>query len=136
MSASSSFRNKFRSLVLTLAVAAAASGCSKAEDELPDPATPGAYIAAKESATGRYRLYHVVAADPLPEPLGTRLHLVAYDETTEDFNAAKRVFKHGTLHPIHENVVVLARDFFQRDHRVVGYRPLKKDDGPAKASSN
>lgn len=135
MSVSSSFRSKFRALVLSLAVALAASACSKAEAELPTPTTPGAYIAAKESATGRYRLYHVVAADPLPEPLGTRLHLVAYDETTKDFDEAKRVFKHGALHPIHETVIVLARDFFQRDHRVVGYRPLKKDE-PAKSAAN
>jgi len=137
MSASSSSRSSLRALVLslTLVLISVLGGCSKAEAELPDPETPGAYIAAKESATGRYRLYRVVAADPLPEPIGTRLHLIAYDETTKDVSEAKRVFKHGTLTPIHENVIVLARDFFKRDHGVVGYRPSNKGK-PAKPTSN
>lgn len=128
MSANSFSRSRVRALVLVLALAGALLGCSKPEAELPSPTTPGAYIAAKESKTGRYRLYHVVSAEPLPEPIGMKLHLVAYDETTKDFDEAKRVFKHGTLRPIHENVVVLARDFFQREHQVVGYRAPKKDE--------
>jgi len=136
MSASSFFPSSFRALAFALAIASTALGCSKTDAELPSPTTPGAYIAAKESATGRYRLYHLVETSPIPAELGgPRLHLVAYDETTKDPDDAKRVVKHGTLTPIHENVIVLARDFFQRDHRVVGFRPLKKDE-PAKSATN
>lgn len=117
-----------RSLALAIALTLTAFGCSKTEKEFPaDPATPGALVAARESATGRYRLYRVLAADPLPEPIGTRLHLVAYDETTADIQEAARIVK-DELHPIHENVVVLARDFLQRDHKVVGYHPVEKGE--------
>lgn len=130
MSARSTSRNDLRSIGFAIALAFTASlGCSKSEAKLPeDPATPGAFIAARESATGRYRLYRVLAADPLPPPIGTKLHLVAYDETTADFKEAKRVVKHTALTPIHENVIVLGRDFFERDHRVVGFRPVQKDE--------
>ena len=116
-------------------MAGALFGCSKPEPELPSPTTPGAYIAAKESQTGRFRLYHVVSAELLPEPIGWKLHLVAYDETTKDFDEAKRVFKHGALHPIHESVVVLGRDFFKREHRVIGYRPPNENE-PASTAKN
>lgn len=127
-SRSESSSRLFAILVATCALVLAALGCSsKADSALPtNPATPGAFVAARESATGRYRIYRVLAANPLPA--GTSLHLVAYDETTADFDEARRLTREAALHPIHENVVVLERDFVKREHQVIGFRPVSKGE--------
>lgn len=110
--------------------------CSKADGLPKEPATPGAIIAARESATGRYRLYRVVSAEPLPDPLGPKLRLVAFDETTADFKEARQLAKHAALHPIYDNVVVLGRDFFKREHQVVGFQPLQPGEAPPSDESS
>lgn len=117
------------SLLLSAILLATAVGCSKAEAPLPeDPGTIGAIVAARESKTGRYRLYRVVRSEPIPPPLGPKLHLIAYDETGADAAEAGKIAKSAELTPIHENVIVLAGHFLKRDHKVVGYRPVEEGE--------
>lgn len=110
----------------------AALGCSKGEPLPEEPTTVGAIVAARESQTGRYRLYRVVSTEPIPPPLGPKLHLVAYDETTADFQEASRLARSAELTPVHENVIVLAGHFLEREHKVVGYRAADKGEQATK----
>lgn len=100
-----------------------------------DEKTPGAFVAAIEK-NGRYRLYRVLAADDLPPPVGTELHLLAYDATAANFDEAAELAKgairatpqHEALRPLYEHLPLRLVDFATRERKVVGWAPLSKAD--------
>ncbi len=84
----------------------------------------GAIVAAAESSGG-IRLYKIIHVDDYPPPIGTELHMIAYDPKVDSFQDAAIVWKRKQgVKVILDHVHVQLQPFLSRDHRVLLVEPV------------
>lgn len=137
------------SVVLVAACVAGSAGCKgDAPQGPPVPASsdpdgrdlvPGAIVAAFEKGAAvkreAVRLYKVVDSIYFPPPMSDELVLIAYEETSPDFQTAAARFASGKLTIAAPQVRVQRHMFRMRDYRVLTNLPVTDADRSAKAAS-
>lgn len=88
----------------------------------------GAVVAAAESSGG-IRLYKIVHVDDFPPPIGTELHMIAYDPKVSSFQDAALLWKRKQgIQVALEHVHVQLQPFLQRDHRALFVEPVTEEE--------
>jgi len=128
-----------RSIALAAALLVGGLLLAPACDEPPPPVpassdpqgkdlVKGAVVAAAESSGG-IRLYKIVHVDDYPPPIGTELHMIAYDPKVDTFQDAALLWKRKQgLKIIVDHVHVQISPFLTRDHRVLLQEPVTDEE--------
>jgi len=122
---------KFSCALALVAGSLSIVGCTGENQQFQLPAeltVRGSFVAAKDDDGVTYLLNRVLLAERFPDDIETVLHLVLYQERATSIEQATELAKRPVLYVQSPHNKVLARDYVQREWRVVWFRTLTAEE--------
>jgi hypothetical protein len=119
-----------RSLAVFVALvsAAACTGENQQFQLPPELTVRGSFVAAMDDDGKTYLLHRVLLAERFPNDIETVLHLITYEERATSVEQATELAQRPFLYVAHPHSKVLARDYVQREWKVVWFRTLNAEE--------
>jgi hypothetical protein len=115
-------------LLSALLAACACTGENQQFKLPPELTVRGSFVAAMDDDGKTYLLNRVLLAERFPEDIETVLHMITYQERASSIEQATELAKSQFLYVQSRHNKVLARDYVQREWKVVWFRTLNAEE--------